>query len=276
MITDPESLSDQDREAYYRLRDILHATGGAAVAFSGGVDSSFLLDVARGVLGMRCMAIMARSPLYPLDEQEFAVRFARERRIKLVEIEGPSLDSSFFAKNPPDRCYHCKKAVFGKAKEEASRYSMKLADATNLDDLSDYRPGLAAASELEILSPLVEAGFDKARIRRLSKEQGLENWNAPSQACLATRIPHGSAVTEELLAIIYRGERAIKELGFSCVRVRYHNGLARVEVGPDELGKLLEEETRNKVRNRLLQEGFSFVTADLKGYRSGSMNPESA
>jgi len=273
MVDDLQGLSRDDLEAYYRLRDLLHATGGAAIAFSGGVDSTLLLDVAKGVLGMRTMAITAVSPLFPKDEQDFAESFAGKNRIRQIKLKAPDLSSPCFAQNPPDRCYHCKKQMFERAREEASRYSMKLVDAANVDDLAEYRPGMKAASELEVLSPLLEAGFDKARIRRVAKERGLPNWNAPSQACLATRFPVGTALTEDLLDTVYRAERAIKDLGFSQVRVRCHNGLARLEVGEDEMEKLLEKETRQKVHELLLKEGFAMITADLGGYQSGSMNP---
>ncbi len=270
---DGDGLDRDDEEAYHRLRDIVHATDGAAVAFSGGVDSTFLLDVAGGVLGLRCMAITAFSPLYPLVEQEFAVRFAKKNRIKHIRIDGPSLSSPCFADNPRDRCYHCKKEIFTQAKKKASRYSMQLVDATNVDDLADYRPGLQAASELGVSSPLKEAGFDKARIRRLAKKRGLPNWDAPSQACLATRIPHGTPVTEELLGRIDRAERLMKDLGFSSVRVRCHAGIARIEIAPEEFEKIIKEYPRRKILSRLFEEGFDFVTVDLAGYKSGSMNP---
>jgi len=267
-----DEMTREDREAMQRLRDIIRGYGPAAVAFSGGVDSTFLLAVAHEVSGPRVMAITAVSPLYIAEEIEFARQFAAAQEIKHVLVPGADLSSSCFAANPEDRCYHCKLLVLQKAREIAAQHGMQvLMDATHQDDLGDYRPGFKAVTELGVKSPLLAAGIIKAQIRRLSREMGLP-WDRPSQACLASRFPYGTAITAERLEQVSRAERVLRELGFRVARVRYHGAAARVEVGEDEIARLLEVETRRAVHDGIREAGFKYVALDLQGYRTGSMN----
>jgi len=268
-------LSDHDARALAKLREIIKAHGRLAVAYSGGLDSTLLTAVAHQELGDDALAITAKSPVYGKDELTFARKFCAERGIRHEVIEGVPLSAPCFAEHPEDRCYHCKLAVFGKAIAFVKELGFEvLADATNQDDLGDYRPGLKAGAELGVAKPLLEAGMGKAEIRRISQALGLPDWDRPSNACLASRIPYGVAVTKERVEMVENTERAIKELGFKQVRARFHGDLVRIEVGADEVERMLDSEARDAAIKAAMEAGFRHVTLDLGGYKTGSMNPD--
>ena len=258
-------------DRFEKLKSILRDAGSAAVAFSGGVDSTFLLSVAKEVLGDKCLAITADSPVIPRHEMEAAVAFCKEHGIRQIVFDPNMLSDAVIRSNPADRCYHCKKAIFGKmnelAKENGAAY---LFDGTNKDDEGDYRPGMKALDELGVRSPLREAGLTKSDIRGLSKETGLDTWDMPSFACLATRIPYGQEITPELLAKIEKAETVLREAGFKQYRVRAHGDLARIEVALSDMNRL--SEMRSLISEGIRNAGFRYVTVDLEGYRTGSMN----
>jgi uncharacterized protein len=257
-----------------RLKRAIARRGSALVAFSGGVDSTFLLAVAKEVLGPRLLAVTVAAPMVPPAEIKAAKRTARALRVDHEIVgAGDIMYLEAFCSNPPERCYHCKKVLFSKMKRLArSRALACVMEASNTDDIGDYRPGLLAVEELGVESPLIEARLGKADIRALSRKMGLPTWDKPSLACLASRIPYGERITAGKLGTVRRAEEYILSLGFSSCRVRHYGVLARIEVPRPEIGKLLEERTRARVVRRLKALGFEFVTVDLEGYRSGSMN----
>lgn len=260
-------------EKYASLEGILQGYGSAAIAFSGGVDSTFLLYAAAKVLGEQACALTMRSAAFPDAEFDEAEEFCRTHGIRQVVLHMDQLQIPGFSENTPDRCYICKKALFTGMKEEASRLGLNvLAEGSNVDDLGDYRPGLRALRELGIASPLKEAGLTKADIRQLSARAGLSTASKPSYACLATRLPYGEEITEEKLRMIGQGEQMIRAMGFSQVRVRMHGNMARIEVLPSETARMLDEEVRRQITASLHGIGFSYVSLDLDGYRTGSMN----
>jgi len=266
-------LPPGDEKALRELERILAETGKLAVAFSGGADSSLLLAVAAKTLGKNALALTAISPTYPPEELAAARAFARERGIKHEIFESNELELPGFADNPQDRCYHCKRELFAKCREIAVRHRIEvIADATNQDDLDDFRPGMRAGDELGVRRPLLEAGFTKDMIRRVSRAMGLATWDKPAAACLASRFPYGVRISEDRLERVAKAERAIRELGFSQVRVRYHDQVARIELEENEITRLLEPELRKQVHERVKAAGFTYVSLDLKGYRTGSMN----
>lgn len=255
------------------LKKNLASLDGIVIAFSGGVDSSFLLKAAHDVLGDKVLAVTARSATYPEREYREAVAFAEKYGIRQKVIVSEELDVDGFSDNPLNRCYLCKNELFVKireiAREEGIRY---VAEGSNHDDLGDYRPGLQAVAEQQVISPLREAQLTKEEIRSLSREMGLETWNKPSFACLSSRFPYGEKITRERLQQIDHAEQFLLDMGFRQVRVRYHGDVARIEVGEEELAKFLEPETRGKVYTEFKTIGFSYTALDLKGYRTGSMN----
>ncbi len=256
-----------------KLREILAASGGVLVAYSGGVDSALLLKVAVEVLGDRAHAVTARSEMYPEHEIESAIALAKGMGARLEEIRTDELERELFVENSPERCYHCKKELFGRMVAMAREEGLPLVvDGANVDDTGDYRPGARAAAELGVRSPLREVGLTKAEIREASREYGLPTWDKPSYACLASRFPYGDRITAEALRTVRVAEQVLRDFGFRQFRVRHHGVSARIEVEPKDMPKLLDPAVREKVSEEFHRLGYLYVTIDLDGYRTGSMN----
>ncbi len=258
-----------------RLKKILKKMGKVVIAFSGGVDSTFLLKVAKDTLGRNnVLAITAASETYPSSELSDSKRLAEKIGVRHVIIRTGEFNDPKFRDNPPQRCYYCKKELFKQIGKIARREGFKyIADASNYDDRKDFRPGSRAAKESGIASPLKEARLAKDEIRRLSKRLGLPTWNKPSYACLASRIPYYDTITRRKLAMIEKAEDILRnKYGFSQVRVRCHGDIARVEVAPREIRKFFKAGTASGAAKRIQKLGFKYVTVDLHGYRTGSMN----
>ena len=256
-----------------KLEEYLKELGSIAVAFSSGVDSTFLLKVAKDVLYDKVIAVTARSHSFPKRELDEATAFCEKEGIRQFVIDSEELSIEGFSSNPKNRCYLCKHELFTKIKDVAAENGIEyVAEGSNIDDNGDYRPGLKAVEELGIKSPLRYAGLTKADIRELSKEMGLPTWDKPSFACLASRFVYGETIDEKKLGMVDRAEQLLLDLGFKQVRVRIHGNIARIEVMPEEIAKLTEENVRNEVYKTLKDIGFDYVTMDLAGYRTGSMN----
>jgi uncharacterized protein len=255
------------------LKAYLKELGSVAIAFSSGVDSTFLLKVAHEVLGDRVIAVTARSCSFPERELREAKDFCEKEGIRHFICDSEELEIEGFSQNPPNRCYLCKRELFEKilviAKEQGIAY---VAEGSNTDDNGDYRPGLIAVKELEIKSPLREADLNKNEIRELSKKLGLSTWEKQSFACLSSRFVYGETITEEKLRMVDRAEQLLLDMGFHQIRVRIHDRLARIEVMPEEFEKLIEKENRERIVRELKSYGFTYVSMDLSGYRMGSMN----
>jgi uncharacterized protein len=256
-----------------KARGILKRLGSVVIAFSGGVDSSFLARLAHETLGDKALAVTATSETYPAFEYGQAVRVAKEIGIAHHTIHTEELSIAGFKNNPPNRCYFCKKELFQKllalAKERGFAH---VVDGANADDVGDWRPGLLAAKELGVRSPLLEAGLTKQDIRDLSKRMGLSTWDKPSYACLSSRFPYGKTITPEALHKVAHAEEFLRSLGLRQFRVRHHDSIARIEAEAASLPKLVAPATRKRIIKRLKEIGYTYVTLDLEGYRTGSMN----
>ncbi len=256
-----------------KLRENVKSLESVVVAFSGGVDSSLVAKVCYDVLGNKALAVTARSETYPDYEYEEAKKIAKEIGITHITIDTSELGIKGFADNPPNRCYFCKSELFGKLKEIAREKGYKnVADGANYDDTNEYRPGSDAAKELAVRSPLKECGLRKADIREISKHLKLSNWDKSSYACMSSRFPYGESITEEKLAIVSEAEKYLRCIGLKQFRVRHHDTIARIEVLPEDIPMLLQNGRRTELVKKLKEIGYKYVTIDMEGYRSGSMN----
>lgn len=255
------------------LRTYLRQLGSALVCYSGGIDSALVLAVAHEQLGERALAITAVSASLPQREKDEAARFAVQLGARHAFVASHEIERPGYVANGPDRCFHCKSELYDIARQQLELHGLQhILNGTNRDDLGDHRPGLEAARQARVKSPLAELGFDKNDVRAVAKLLGLSNWHKPAAACLASRIPYGTSVTRERLAQIDRFEQDIKDLGFAQVRVRWHGKVARLELGPEELPRALEPSLRQSIITAGKRHGFQYVTLDLEGYRMGSHN----
>ena len=260
-------------EKFEKLKNYLSSLESVVVAFSSGVDSTFLLKTAHDVLGDKVIAVTAESCSFPKRELNEAKLFCQKEGIKHIVVESEELEIDGFCKNPVNRCYLCKKELFEKITEIAKENNIKnIVEGSNIDDNGDYRPGLQAVSELNIKSPLRYAELNKNEIRELSKKLELNTWDKQSFACLSSRFVYGEEITKEKLSMVDKAEQLLLDLGFHQLRVRIHGTIARIEVLPDEFPKLIEEKNRLKIVTEFEKYGFTYISMDLKGYRTGSMN----
>lgn len=267
-------LSDIVQSKYSQLKTILRDMGGVAIGYSGGVDSTLLLKVSVDVLGTRTVAMIGRSETYPTREFEEAVALAEKIGARYRVVQTEETDVIKFQENPPNRCYYCKTELFGKLEEIAHLENLPwTADGTITDDVGDFRPGMKAKSERGVRSPLLEAGFSKADVRELSRHLDLPTWNKPAFACLSSRFAYGTGITRDNLAKVDHAETLLRDHGFRFFRVRFHDEhTARIEVGQQEIARFLHADLRETIVTRLKDLGFTYVTLDLQGYRTGSMN----
>ena len=255
------------------LRDYIRDRGNMAVAFSGGVDSTFLLKTAHDVLGDRAIAVTAKSCSFPERELKEAIDFCEKEGIRHVVVESEELEIEGFRLNPPNRCYLCKKELFTRMGNTVREMGFSnIAEGSNMDDLGDYRPGLQAVAELGVLSPLREARLYKHEIRELSRQMGLPTWEKPSFACLASRFVYGEEITAQKLQMVEKAEQLLLDLGFTQLRVRMHGMMARIEILPAQFSLMMQDQVRELVAKRFKEIGFAYTAVDLTGYRTGSMN----
>lgn len=270
--TKPETNSASS-EKLEKLKAILGEMSSAIVAYSGGTDSAFLAATANGVLGKKALVVTAESPSLAPSELRDAVSLAKRLGLNHRVIETAEVQRDDYKANDANRCYFCKDELYTKLGEMAKAEGCTwIVNGANVDDQGDYRPGMSAAKDYGVRSPLMEAGLTKAEIRELSKAAGLPTWDKPAQACLSSRIPYGTPVSVESLTQIAKAEEFLRSLGFNQLRVRHHNSVARIELEPEEFPKLIDETTRTKVDEYFRSIGYSFITLDLSGFRSGSLN----
>lgn len=257
-----------------KLKDILRGLGSALLAYSGGVDSTLLLKVALDTLGKeKVLAVIAQSETYPTAEKQEAIKLGEMLGAKTLVMETRELDNESFRRNPQDRCYYCKSELFSRLKQIAGKSGLsQVIDGSNVDDLLDFRPGAKAKAELGVKSPLQEAGFTKQEVRDLSHSLSLPTWDKPSYACLASRIPYGTRIEVNILNNLDEAEKFLRTLGFKQLRVRHHGNLARIELEEKDIPKVLGDGLMDKINKKFSALGYIYVTIDLKGYRTGSMN----
>ena len=260
-------------EKYGKLQEYFKSLQSTAVAFSSGVDSTFLLYAAHEALGNNVIAVTAASLSFPDRELKEAYEYCEKAGVRHFVVRTDELSNEAYAQNPPNRCYICKHELFAKILQTAEEQGVKeVCEGSNLDDNGDYRPGLKAIAELHVKSPLREVGFTKREIRELSEYFHIPTWNKQSFACLATRIPYGDRITEEKLKRVGKAEQLLLDMGFNQLRVRIHGDLARIELMPEDFSRFMEEDIRLKVYEEFKKYGFNYVSLDIRGYRTGSMN----
>jgi uncharacterized protein len=279
-MTTPITLIQSDREIYVkhaRLTEILRGLGSALVAYSGGADSTLLLRVAHDVLRERAVGAIAVSPSIPTEEVEAAIAVARKIGVDVHRVHTHELEREAYRANGPDRCFHCKIALFDELEPLAARLGLDhIVYGANHDDLGDFRPGQGAAKQRGVRAPLIESGFTKLEVRELSRQLGLPTWNKPAMACLSSRVPHGTPINPSTLERIASAERLLRSVGITQVRVRTYGDTARIECDLESLPRLTVPEIRAQVVDHLHSLGYRFITLDLEGFRSGSMNPAPA
>jgi uncharacterized protein len=267
----PNALTAREKER--NLRRLMREMQAVLVAYSGGVDSSYLALIAAQELGAKAVCVLGLSPSVSQKQREEARKIAEEFKFNFQTVETDELENPLYQANPTNRCYHCKTELYGKLSSIAEANEIEFVlDGANTDDLGDYRPGRSAAAEQSVRSPLIEVGLSKSEIRELSKNQKLPTWSQPSSPCLSSRIAYGVPVTIERLSKIERGEEFVRRLGFREFRVRVHDELARLEIAPEEMERALNLNIAQKLAEKFRRLGFKYVTLDLNGYRSGAMN----